>query len=68
MRPRQKVIKNKVKCLKCNTIIESFHCHDFKSCPCQNIYVDGGTDYIRRLGPGLMDGTIEDLSEFEDED
>jgi hypothetical protein len=40
---------NKAQCLKCNDIIESTHRHDFVSCSCGNLAVDGGKDYIRRL-------------------
>ncbi len=39
---------NKAKCLVCNTVIESRHVHDFVTCPCGNLSVDGGNDYLRR--------------------
>ena len=42
------IIRNSAKCLKCNVEIESTHRHDFKSCECDNIFVDGGNSYIRR--------------------
>ncbi len=60
----QRIIKNAVKCLKCNEIIESNHRHDFKLCSCGNIAVDGGNEYLRRVG------TLEkykELSEYEEE-
>ena len=38
----------KVKCLKCGDIIESVHRHDFVTCSCGNVSVDGGKDYLRR--------------------
>lgn len=57
-----KLTKNAAKCKKCNDIIESKHRHDFKSCLCGSIFVDGGLDYIRR-GGDLKD--IEDLCEYE---
>lgn len=37
----------KVKCLLCGDIIQSHYRHDFKRCKCENIFVDGGTDYFR---------------------
>ena len=43
-----KIIKNAVKCLKCGDIIESVHRHDFVTCSCGNVSVDGGKDYLRR--------------------
>jgi len=39
--------KNKAKCLHCGDEIESFHKYDFKQCSCENIFVDGGLEYIR---------------------
>lgn len=37
----------RVKCLKCGDIIKSYFRHDFKYCSCENIFVDGGGDYLR---------------------
>ena len=42
--------KNQAKCRKCKDVIESKHRHDFVSCKCGSIFVDGGNDYIRRGG------------------
>lgn len=44
----QKIIKNQVKCLKCGDIIESKNRHDFVTCSCGNVSVDGGKYYLRR--------------------
>ena len=44
------ILKNKAQCKKCNDIIESKYRHDFRSCGCGAISVDGGKDYIRRVG------------------
>lgn len=38
---------SKAKCLKCNDIIESKHRHDFVRCSCDEIFLDGGDEYIR---------------------
>lgn len=43
----KKVLVNKVRCKKCNDIIESKYNHDFKKCSCGSIFIDGGTDYQR---------------------
>lgn len=59
---KAKIITNKLKCLKCGDIIESKHRHDFNMCSCESIFVDGGTDYMRR-GGNLEH--MEDLSEVE---
>lgn len=59
-----KIVRNAARCKKCNTFIESKHVHDFVSCDCGSIFVDGGTDYIRRGGDFE---NMEDLTEFSSE-
>lgn len=51
---------NKARCRKCGDVIESTHRHDFVSCKCGAIAVDGGRDYLRRVGIDF-----DDLSESE---
>jgi predicted RNA-binding Zn-ribbon protein involved in translation (DUF1610 family) len=46
------IIRNSARCLECGQEIVSEHRHDFKSCRCGNVSVDGGTAYIRRLFSG----------------
>lgn len=58
----KKILLNKIQCKKCKDIIESKYVHDFKWCVCRNIAVDGGLEYLRRVG-NLED--IIELSEFE---
>lgn len=43
-----KIVRNSAKCKKCHDEIESKHRHDFVSCKCGEIFVDGGKDYFRR--------------------
>lgn len=57
----QKIISNKARCRKCNTIAESTNRHHLCFCQCGAIFVDGGTSYLRRGGEIA---NIEDLSEF----
>jgi hypothetical protein len=41
-------MSTKAKCAKCNDIIESKgNCHNFVSCKCGAIFVDGGDEYQR---------------------
>lgn len=47
---KERIIKNAAKCKKCGDIIESKHTHDFVMCSCGSIAVDGGHDYLRRVG------------------
>jgi len=44
-----RILQNEAKCRKCDDIIWSAHRHDFKTCKCGAISVDGGLDYIRRV-------------------
>ena len=46
----KKIIVNKAKCKKCGDIIESKEVNDFKRCTCGSIAVDGGLEYIKRVG------------------
>ncbi|MGM9877658.1 MAG: hypothetical protein ACI33S_03315 [Bacilli bacterium] len=57
----KKILVNKIQCKKCKDIIESKHVHDFKWCTCKSIAVDGGLEYLRRVG-NIED--IIELSEF----
>ena len=44
----KRIIENSAKCLKCGDKIVSKHRHDYVTCSCGNISVDGGLDYCRR--------------------
>lgn len=61
----KKIYVNKIRCKKCNDIIESVSVHDFKTCSCGAVSVDGGHDYLRRCG---YKEDIEELSEYEEDD
>jgi hypothetical protein len=51
-----------VKCLLCDTVIESKHRHDYKRCSCGNAMVDGGLAY-ERYG-WIEEGSVEVLFEY----
>ena len=59
---KKRLIRNRIKCLKCGDIIESKSVHDWVQCTCGACYVDGGHDYMR-IGGNKEDW--EDLSEWE---
>lgn len=44
------IIQNAVTCNGCGDFIVSKHRHDFVSCTCGAISVDGGQEYLRRVG------------------
>ena len=44
------IIQNAVTCMSCGDFIVSKHRHDFVTCTCGSISVDGGQAYLRRVG------------------
>jgi DNA-directed RNA polymerase subunit N (RpoN/RPB10) len=44
------IIQNAVNCLSCGDLIVSKHRHDFVTCTCGAVSVDGGQEYLRRVG------------------
>lgn len=59
------IIRNRCKCALCGDVIESKHRHDFVTCKCGAISVDGGKDYLKRSGN--WEDIIEMSEEVEDE-
>ncbi len=46
----KKILYNRARCRGCGAVIESKHRHDFVTCACGAISIDGGTDYLKRVG------------------
>jgi hypothetical protein len=46
-----KILKNSVQCKFCGEVIESRHVHDYVTCECGKVSVDGGRDYLKRSYP-----------------
>ena len=44
----KRIKRNRAKCLVCGDILESVSTHDFRTCRCGSLSVDGGKDYVRR--------------------
>jgi len=40
-------MRNRAKCKKCESILESFHKHDYVTCKCGEISIDGGLEYYK---------------------
>ena len=60
---RKVLTHNSIKCLECNTVLESKHQHHFVSCSCKNqTFNDGGLAYNRSGGRDL--DKIEDLCKY----
>lgn len=60
------ILCNMAQCLLCGQVIESKHRHDYVSCRCDNLFVDGGLQYLRRGWE--QEGSWKELSEVADED
>ncbi|WP_425278866.1 DUF7695 domain-containing protein [Caldifermentibacillus hisashii] len=40
-----------MRCKKCDDVIESKSVHDFQTCSCGAVEVDGGLEYAKRIFP-----------------
>lgn len=59
------IVQNAVTCNKCDDFIVSKHRHDFVTCKCGAVSVDGGQSYLRRVGD-VSGGAIEHSWEIPD--
>ena len=50
MEKKEEIISNKIKCKKCGDIIESKSTNEYKRCSCGAVAIDGGKDYLKRIG------------------
>lgn len=46
----KRLVRNAVKCLKCQETIESTSNYHFVSCMCKSVSIDGGLNYSRIIG------------------
>ena len=44
-----KILQNVIQCNHCKDVLVSYHVHDFKTCKCGKVSIDGGFDYLRRV-------------------
>ena len=44
------ILQNQIRCKKCGDEPFSAHRHDFKYCKCGAVAVDGGMEYLKRVG------------------
>ena len=47
---KTKIITNKIKCINCGDILESKSPNEFKRCSCGKVAIDGGHEYLKRIG------------------
>lgn len=60
----EKIKRNAIKCNHCGHVIESKSRHDLQVCQCGRVAVDGGKEYLRRLGNA---GDYIELAEYEEQ-
>jgi hypothetical protein len=41
------LLRSQLECPKCGDLISSIHVHDFQTCSCRALSIDGGRDYLR---------------------
>lgn len=58
---KMRIIRNRARCKRCGDVVESNYRHDFQPCCCGAIAVDGGHDYLRRMGKAE---DIEEMNEL----
>ena len=46
---------NAIKCVHCGEVIESRHRHDYVTCKCGKVSVDGGKSYLKRCYDKVSD-------------
>jgi hypothetical protein len=63
--PSRQMVCNRAMCLKCKDVITSRHRHDFVTCGCGNLSLDGGNDYRRTLYENWT--MVSDMSIYLDE-
>ena len=44
------IVRNAARCRACGDVVESRHRHDYRTCSCGKVSVDGGHAYLRRCG------------------
>src|SRR5215203_5843706 len=67
IRSGTKIALNSARCKLCDQTLVSKHRHDFNSCKCGNLSVDGGIDYIKRSVCNGWD-SVEELSKAAEEE
>ena len=60
------IVVNRIKCNKCEDIIQSIHKHDFNMCSCKSVGVDGGISYLRRVGTDYTEMSLQHTDNFEE--
>lgn len=55
---KQYIVSNQIECLSCGDQPFSMSRHDMQLCECGKVAVDGGQEYLRRVGGGWKELSI----------
>lgn len=58
-----RIVRNAAQCAKCGDLIVSKHRHDYVTCKCGAISIDGGNAYLKRSARNFED--LIEMSEYE---
>lgn len=64
VRHAPEILRNAIRCRSCGDEIESRHVHEMRWCRCGAVAVDGGREYLRRVGD--LDA-MDELSEMRED-
>lgn len=59
------ILRNSIVCNNCNHEIVSRHRHDYITCSCGQVSIDGGSSYLRRGGNNYIDTSISSNDDFD---
>lgn len=62
---KETLVANRIECLSCGSILHSKSVHDFVTCACGRVSLDGGSNYQRVLGEGWKDISVTTSDTFE---
>lgn len=57
-----------IECDNCKDLLWSLHVHDYKSCTCGSVFIDGGAEYCRMGGNGTHGYKIIDEGNYRQDD
>ena len=59
------ILRNSIICTDCNQEIVSRHRHDYITCSCGKVSIDGGSSYLKRSGNNYIDTSISINDDFD---
>jgi len=57
-----KIVINMAECSACRQVLISTHVHDFRTCQCGKTAVDGGREYLKRMGSEWTELSVHEIN------